>query len=695
MRLEGANWSELERMAAGQLLSAVFSLLVEASGRVQRSGGADLAPARLIPRLLELRERRAEVRALDEPIATLARSVGLWNFVEGLKASFQDQILSEAARIAGVHDRVFHREQWRVLDALLNGRNVILTAPRSFGKELVLEALISSSHYSRVALVATTDVALDAIRNRLIPVCTPLYDVVSGPWERQHRDRVIFVGREADVLKWIDHTRLDLLVVDDSYGLEPAALGAGMAALSDGTHSLLNAANQFLFIGWNIETVSVGTFSRNFEFITAKLETVAVDKLDLSGVAEKDAELKSRTRTTRNWPALVYASSPTRADRLVEEMLVSGGVFGKGSPGLAEWLSSNFSESWSLVQAVAKGLGVHHDKLPRSLAAKMVDEFNRGNLGVLVCTTSLIKGATTAARSVFIFDEARDLSNYDFFDFVNFPTWKHGERRFVGSVFLFHKPKDGAEPVAKQAVDVSDDETKVVVDLMARRESADYNRNVKLAEEFGLRPEAAMLLNELPIISVGALKQSVERSNFDGRLPIWRGYPSYHDVLAVNTILCTAIDPLPVFGVKNDKQLSRLLQALRFADSLRTFFRHTAERLTGELSTSEIIRFLDACQQELPHLYELVQLMINTYYGIGADFAPFVRQMTNLFRSNILTTLDAGGLPVQIAERVYRAGDTTTDLAARLRGEAKAGNEIFTAFERAWITSVLPIDTGK
>ncbi len=53
------------------------------------------------------------------------------------------------------------------------------------------------------------------------------------------------------------------------------------------------------------------------------------------------------------------------------------------------------------------------------MASHFVRLFNTGELPVLICTSTLIEGVNTAAKSVLIFDKKIDRRDYDFFTFSN------------------------------------------------------------------------------------------------------------------------------------------------------------------------------------------------------------------------------------------------------------------------------------
>jgi replicative superfamily II helicase len=110
---------------------------------------------------------------------------------------------------------------------------------------------------------------------------------------------------------------------------------------------------------------------------------------------------------------------------------------------MSEWIDENFGEGWELRKAVASGVGVHHGRIPRSLASQFVRMFNNGALPILICTSTLIEGVNTAAKSVLIYDKQIARKDYDFFTFSNIRgrAGRLGQHH-AGSVYLFHAPPE-------------------------------------------------------------------------------------------------------------------------------------------------------------------------------------------------------------------------------------------------------------
>ena len=128
----------------------------------RRSGARDL-----IIRCLERREEMGASKVIHD--ALLAR-IGLYPYLDDpASLSLGDRIAYEAHRplVSPREEFVFHAMQAEVYARLMDGETVILTAPTSFGKTLIVDALIVSGQYQNVVIVVPTIALIDEVRRRL------------------------------------------------------------------------------------------------------------------------------------------------------------------------------------------------------------------------------------------------------------------------------------------------------------------------------------------------------------------------------------------------------------------------------------------------------------------------------------------------------------------------------------------------
>lgn len=127
----------------------------------------------------ELEGRNALIKLLDyhaqnqidySPIVNhLIRETGLYPYIDSDTANWDDKYISEVFKvdIGGGEEKTLHREQSFLLKKLLDGKNIAVSAPTSFGKSFVIDAFISLKHPQNVVIIVPTIALTDETRRRL------------------------------------------------------------------------------------------------------------------------------------------------------------------------------------------------------------------------------------------------------------------------------------------------------------------------------------------------------------------------------------------------------------------------------------------------------------------------------------------------------------------------------------------------
>jgi replicative superfamily II helicase len=155
-------------------------------------------------------------------------------------------------------DLVFHRIQAEVYRRLLDGENVVLSAPTSFGKSLVIDALISSGNYRNIVVVVPTIALIDETRRRLSRF-SPEYKLITHV-SQPLADRNLLLLTQERVLDLAELPDVDLFVIDEFYKLSPDRDGGldRTYLLNQAFQRLYRTGAQFYFLGPNIQALKAG-----------------------------------------------------------------------------------------------------------------------------------------------------------------------------------------------------------------------------------------------------------------------------------------------------------------------------------------------------------------------------------------------------------------------------------------------------
>lgn len=435
----------------------------------------------------------------------------------------------------------FHAMQQRVYSHLMDGNSLILSAPTSFGKSAILDALIASNKWSQIVLIVPTIALIDETRRRLARF-SENYNIVTRVGQGQgHRN--VFVLTQERFLEFEGIANIDLFVIDEFYKLgSNEAFGSRRSLLNIAWNRLRATGAQYYLIGPNVDVLNAGVGNElSGRLVKTNFKTVAVDVDDRSDVADPLEDLIDLMDHELYDSTLFFTGSPEKAEKLA--LVLSGAVKAPPADGLAAlvagWLSTNYDPAWNIAKALGSGIGIHTGPMPRGVQRMMVRLFNEGHIEKLVCTSTLIEGVNTAARTVVIYDKKIDGKLLDFFTFSNI-RGRAGRmsRHFVGRVVTYMPPPASEEnvvdiPIESQSdlaalstliqldeSELSEDafgrsrhifeQTALSLETIRKNRGIDPDLQVRLAEVMRDKPGLVSQLGWSGTPSPAALKQSLE-----------------------------------------------------------------------------------------------------------------------------------------------------------------------------------------
>lgn len=620
--------------------------------------------------VLRALEKRGYFHTCQEVLDALTREVGLFPYLTEEELSFRDAVAYELHRPQGMEEQlVFHRSQAEIYRRLLDGESIIVSAPTSFGKSRIIDAMIAIERYDNIAVVVPTIALIDETRRRLSSY-KDKYKVVTQIGQ-EPQEKNIFVFTAERLIAYEKLPNIDFFVVDEFYKLGAFREDETRTiALNHAFYRLYKQGGQFYMLGPNIKQIPDGLEDGyHCHFYPTSFTTVASDVVEIFDW-DDDLERLVHLATDINEQTLIYCKSPKRVNTVVRA-LVEGKVSKPIADfsGAVEWVAENFHPDWIYQVGLSCGIGMHHGKLPRSLAQYSVKEFNEGRLNFLVCTSTLIEGVNTKAKNVVILDNIVGGQPYDFFTFNNIKG-RSGRmfQHFVGRVYIFHAPPQEELPFVDFPVFTQDEDTPESLLLQLEDEDlrppsrdrlAGLHRQKTLPVELlrrnaGIDPERQIELAEY-----------LERLGHDeaSRL-FWKGIPEYGELeraceLIWNYLLAGRRARAGVYSAKQ----------LAFKTNMLMRYKDTKIRIEAELGPNQyqaktadeaVERVLDFDRNwagfELPRLMmalsAIQQHVFWARYGDAGDYGYFSARLESMFRTPVAVTLEEYGLPMQVTEKI-------------------------------------------
>lgn len=403
--------------------------------------------------IIRILENRKQLHPVAEDILpSLISLYGLQPYLSLEEASKDslEALYHEIHRSDYLEGIYFHSEQLRVMSHLNAGENIVLSAPTSFGKSLLIEELIAQKKYKNIVVIQPTLALLDETRKKLSKYRDNYKLILST---KQHPSKElgnIFLFTGERVVEYKEFPRIDFFIIDEFYKLSLERDDERAYVLNQAFYKLSKLSTRFYLLGPQVDGISKLTTEKlNATWVRSKFATVAVDEVPLKFESRLavDKELQLfKLLNSLDEPTLIYCSSPERATNLAKNFfyyLKSSNLEIKKSDqelvDLTEWINEQIHEDWILSNCLTSGVGIHHGSLPRHLGSTIVDLFNKRSIIFLFCTSTLIEGVNTSAKNIVLFDQKKGKNKIDSFDFQNIKG-RSGRmnRYFTGKIFNFH-----------------------------------------------------------------------------------------------------------------------------------------------------------------------------------------------------------------------------------------------------------------
>lgn len=661
-------------------------------------------------RFIRFLDRYSGTGPLTVVVDSLALRLGLFPY-----ASPQIEDVSEAEALSLAYHSpralrgrnfTFHVEQQRIYERLMDGESVVLSAPTSFGKSAIIDALVLSGRWQNFVVIVPTIALIDETRRRLVQLDAD-YTIVSHP-SQQAGPRNIYVLTQERFLELDPAPEVDFFIIDEFYKLGDGESDDKRRATLNITWRILrNTGAQYYLLGPNIDALGADTGSDLAKsFVSSDFNPVVVDVEDRSQVEDRLSDMKAFLDSEADGPSLIFVSAPGRASEIAFELAT-----GAADPfviELAEWIATNYDPEWFVTRALTGGVGTHTGPMPRSLQRAMIRLFAMGKIDRLVCTTTLIEGVNTVARNVIIYDKKIDRKPIDFFTFSNI-RGRAGRmlKHFVGRVVSYADhpepeistvdlPIESQSPAASLATLIQLDLDELTRESRARLDDVLTQTDLSLStirKNRGLDPE----------LQIGAARRMRAASPEDFGNLSWRGIPTGDQFAAVITL---GYDEL-IRGRdrSGDNPLSILakLRAARVAQgSIPSLVGAAMPHKRPNQSRSDVVDDVLSFQRnwmgfKIPSILRAAN-SIQTEVARdreeqAASYEYVVRQIESLYLPPFIAELEDYGLPIPVGVKLANLGlrgESIEEVVASLVSMAKSQPVLaaLTRVERWFVSDV-------
>lgn len=632
--------------------------------------------------VLRLFERKKEFQQYHMIVVELMKQVGLYPYLRDEELSIRDAIAFEMHRPEGLDSVVFHQSQTEVYNCLMDGKNVILSAPTSYGKSLIIDAIIASGRYKNIVVIVPSIALIDETRKRL-SVFKEQYKIITYPYQAIEEKNVLILTQERAV-EIIDKVKVDFFVIDEFYKISTNSDGdERYQILNQVFYKLVKTKAQFYLLGPNIENIETGALENiQFVFIKTDFKTVVSERhrVRVKNIDDKFEKLVAILRGT-NEPTLVFCKSPKSANDLAEKLLKED-VYGvlPENKAIVEWIKENYHPEWILPNAIEHGVGVHHGRNPRALSQQFVKMFNEERLKCLICTSTLIEGVNTKAKTVVIYDNKIARTDIDFFTFNNI-CGRSGRMfsHFVGDVYLFNDPPEEELPLVDFPIFTQTNEVPDELLINVSDEDLTEASRDRIKEYVDQDLIPVQVLRDNSYIDLDKQMSLAAYLNIHARevhsKMSWRRTPTALQLRFVCNLIWHYFEGgrRMVYGVSSGDQLAFRINSYRNAGSIKQFIRMN---ITDKSDINAAIELSLDIQRHwinfkfpryLRSLCQITNEVFKKHNLPLCDYSYYASLVESYFLPSYVAPFDEYGLPVQVTNELRKSIQFSTELDEALK----------------------------
>ncbi|MBA2864910.1 DEAD/DEAH box helicase [Methanococcus maripaludis] len=387
----------------------------------------------------------------------LVESAGFYPYLikENLELNnFAELIRTEFHKSRHLSDKYYHEEQKILSEILDEGKNLIVSAPTSFGKSLLIEDIVASGKYQNIVVIQPTLALLDETRKKLKKYADS-YKIIIKTSQLPSEDMgnlFLLTSERVMEYEYFPET-IDLLILDEFYKLSAKRDDERSDTLNNAFNLLVNKYGaKFYLLGPNIKGISEGFAERyGAEFYKTDYSLVDIESIDcFTGHKKENKELKKERLfklllELQDEQTIIYCSSPSKVNEYSREFQKYLEKHGKGrirDLPLLEWIRKYIGSGWNILDCLEYGIGIHNGALQKHITTSIIDYFNTKQLNYLFCTSTIIEGVNTTAKNIVYFDKTKGSNKkLDFFDYCNIKG-RSGRmmEHYIGKIYNFNEP---------------------------------------------------------------------------------------------------------------------------------------------------------------------------------------------------------------------------------------------------------------
>ena len=599
----------------------------------------------------------------------MIRATGLFPYLQLATASWDQKYVHHAFEVdVGRRLATLHREQSSVLAKLLDGQNIAVSAPTSFGKSFIIDAFIAIKNPDTVVILVPTIALMDETRRRLFKKFSNQYTIITAP-DTRLGSKNIFIFPQERAFGYLSSLKtIDLLVVDEFYKASRTHDPDRAPSLIKAILKLSKMAAQRYYLAPNIKKLSDNSFTRDMKFLELlDYNTVYLDIKECYKDFGDDESNKGATLieliSSGSQKSLIYAGTYSEIKKVSNLIIDHIPIVGRNrTRSFARWLRKNYQSDWLLADLVDRGVGVHNGSMHRCLSQLQIKLFEyEDGFDSIVSTSSIIEGVNTSAQNVIVWRSKLGRTNLKDFTYKNI-IGRGGRmfKYFVGNIYLLEPPPKSEDTQLEiefpdQILGTLDEQTDSdqlteyqidrIIEYKEQMSSLIGERNfLRLRRDNILQDSDAIFLLQLAIDMRAAPDE-------------WRGFAYLNSADPTNweTMLFKILRLKP--GGWDSTWTKMVMVTKAIASNWEHDLSHTILSLKNSgIDIEEFFKIERTITFKLSALLsdtnELHKIIINS----SIDISSFITRVSRAFLPGAVYHLEEYGLPRMISRKIHKSG---------------------------------------
>lgn len=312
-------------------------------------------------------------------------------------------------------DLFFSPPQYDALTCLDNHNRMILSAPTSFGKTLIVKEYIYIKQPKHIVYIVPTNALAYELEKSFkgnkkfdnYLIFDTSSSIMGSNEAGFEQDYLFFIGTQEKFLE-IDSNflkNIDLFVIDEAYKLQESVSNQRAYKLSQTfLDSISNKAKQIVLL--TPKAIFKGFEKYNFFKFESDFNSVEKSYI----VLEKEKFYDELIDKSKNEKSILFCTSPGQINDAYASLKTK--INSNTITPFSKQLESEIHPDWCVVKLLKAGILTHHGQMPKYVQNKMINLFNESkDYNLLLGTNSISEGINTSTKNLFIHPDYSNFQN--------------------------------------------------------------------------------------------------------------------------------------------------------------------------------------------------------------------------------------------------------------------------------------------